>query len=75
MEKHDKKVKFLNFAECAERIQKHLLAGQPLRAEDGSDNGVRVLDLNNDGFLDVVIGNRQIRKTRLWLPEKKRWQE
>ena len=30
-EKHGKKVKFLTFREAQERLDKHLLAGQPLR--------------------------------------------
>ena len=41
------------------RLNEHLLAGQPLRRKDGGDNGVRLLDLNGDGFVDVVIGNEQ----------------
>ncbi len=73
--KYGRRVKFLNFRECAARMQKHLLAGQTLRANDGGDNGVRILDLNNDGLMDVVIGNDEVQKTRLWLPEKKQWQE
>ena len=43
--KHGKKVKFLNFREAQERLNKNLLAGQPLRTADGGDNGVRLLDL------------------------------
>lgn len=68
------RVKFLNFREAAERLNEHLLAGQPLRAADGSDNGVRLLDLNDDDYLDVVIGNQTIRKTRIWKPETNAWQ-
>ncbi len=56
-----------------ERLTKNLLGGQPLRAADGSDNGVRVLDLNNDGYMDVVIGNDQVRQTRLWSPQTRTW--
>lgn len=73
--KHGKKVKFLNFREAQERIDKNLLAGQSLRRRDGSDNGVRLLDVNNDGYLDVVIGNDSVRKTRIWLPKENRWME
>ena len=47
-----------------ERLDKNLLAGEPLRATDGRDNGVRLLDVNNDGWLDVVIGNGRVRRTR-----------
>jgi len=70
VEKHGSRVKFLTFREAQQRIDQHLLAGQPLRAADGSDNGVRLLDVNNDGHLDVVIGNRQRRETRIWSPQE-----
>ena len=69
------KVKFLNFREAQERINKNLLVGQPLRAANGEDNGVRLMDLNNDGFMDVVIGNEQAQKTRIWNPKEGRWIE
>ncbi|MEO2020914.1 MAG: polysaccharide deacetylase family protein, partial [Pirellulaceae bacterium] len=39
VEKYGNKVKFLTFREAADRLQKHLLSGQPLRAADGSENG------------------------------------
>jgi len=74
-EKHGRKVKFLNFQEAHARLVRHLLAGQPLRNERGRDNGVRLLDLNDDGYLDVVIGNGQLQQTRLWVPEKRRWHD
>lgn len=64
--KHGEKVKVLTFREVQERIERHLLAGQPLRGKDGGDNGVRVVDLNGDGFLDVVIGNDELQQTRIW---------
>jgi putative membrane-bound dehydrogenase-like protein len=71
--KYGKKVKFLTFREALERLNKHLLGGQPLRAADGGDNGVRLLDLDNDGYLDVVIGNDKGKQTRLWSPKSKTW--
>ncbi len=73
--RYGRKVKFLNFREAQERLDQNLLTGQSLRAADGRDNGVRLLDLNNDGFLDVVIANEQVRKTRLWNPRQKSWSE
>ena len=73
-QKHGKKVKFLSFRQVQERLNKNLLGGQPLRAPDGQDNGVRILDINNDGYLDVVISNRSVRQTRLWSPKTGQWQ-
>ncbi len=71
--KHGKKVKFLTFREVQERIDRNLLQGQPLRAANGDDNGVRLLDVNNDGFMDVVIGNGAMRQTRIWSPKSRSW--
>ena len=73
--RYGRRLRFLNFREAQERLDKNLLAGQPLRATNGQDNGVRLLDLNHDGCLDVVIGNERIRKTRLWQPAARRWIE
>jgi putative membrane-bound dehydrogenase-like protein len=71
--KHGKKVKFLTFREALERLNKNLLGGHTLRASDGRDNGVRLLDLDNDGYLDVVIGNDKDRQTRQWRPKTRWW--
>ena len=73
--KHGRKVKFLNFRECAERLNKNLLAGQPLRAVNGDCNGVLLADVNADGYQDVVIGNQHKKLTRIWNPEKRQWLE
>ncbi len=73
VKKHGAKVKFLNFREAQERLDKTLLAGEPLRAANGQDNGVRLLDLNNDGYLDVAIGNERVRKTRIWNAKENTW--
>ena len=74
VERFGRRVKFLNYREVHERLTRHLLGGQPLRAPDGTDNGVRLLDLNNDGYLDVVIGNDELRQTRIWDPQTRKWQ-
>ena len=57
VKKHGKKVKFLNFREAQERLNKNLLAGKPLRAADGTDSGVRLFDVDSDGYLDVIERN------------------
>ncbi len=72
VERHGKKLKFLNFREAKERIDKNLLGGHSLRTPTGGDNGVRIIDLDHDGFVDVVIGNNSRRQTRVWSPAEKR---
>ncbi len=72
---HGRKVKFLNFREAQDRLNANLLAGQPLRTPDGQDNGVRLLDLNNDGYLDVVLGGTTSPRTRVWEPQRRTWTE
>jgi putative membrane-bound dehydrogenase-like protein len=75
VQKYGQKVKFLTFREAQERIDKHLLAGQSLRDSRGADNGVRLLDLNNDGYQDVLIGNSAVRKCRLWSAQSRSWSD
>jgi putative membrane-bound dehydrogenase-like protein len=75
-EKYGKRVKFLTFREALERIEKNALADAPLRdPQGGSDNGVRLLDVNGDGFTDVVIGTIGKQVTRAWRPKEHRWDE
>ncbi len=73
VERYGNKVKFLTFREAQERLDKMLLHGNPIRAANGQDNGVRLLDLNGDGYLDVVIGNDQRRETWLWENQQQKW--
>ncbi len=79
VKKHGKKVKFLNFREAAERLKKNLLAGETLRSKAGQDNGVRLLDLNNDGYLDMVVGRTEpdfpgtVGGTLVWSPKYQEW--
>ena len=70
---HGKKVKFLNMREMDERIVENMLMGHALRRADGGDNGVRVFDINGDGFMDVLIANKKAKLTRLWNPERGKW--
>ncbi len=70
---HGDSVRFLNFRSAWNRLRDNLLGGVPLRADDGGDNGVRVLDVDADGYVDVVIGNGSVRQTRLWSPETQSW--
>ncbi|MBH57199.1 MAG: dehydrogenase [Planctomycetaceae bacterium] len=73
--KYGKRVKFLSFRDCLQRINQHLLNGSSLRAENGEENGVRLIDLNNDNFMDVVIGNEEQRLTRIYEPKSNTWKE
>jgi putative membrane-bound dehydrogenase-like protein len=72
--KYGNKVKFLNFREAQERLDKFLLGGASIRDAGGEDNRARLLDLNADGYMDVVIGNSTPR-TRLWNAQKRAWTE
>jgi hypothetical protein len=88
--KHGKKVKFLNFREAQERLNENLLAGNSLRDEKGhhdglrrsdagkgNDNGVRLLDVDNDGYIDVLWGGdakpRGEGGSRIWSPAESTW--
>ncbi|MBM83071.1 MAG: hypothetical protein CMJ78_21125 [Planctomycetaceae bacterium] len=70
---YGKRVKFLNCREIYERLTRNVLGGETLRSKSGGDNGVRVLDLDADGSLDVVIGNDSRRETRRWNAKHKQW--
>ncbi len=50
--KHGKRVKFLNFKEAQERLNRKI--GDLRTAKTSLDGGVRLIDVNNDGFLDQV---------------------
>ena len=72
--KYGRKVKFLSFREAQERLDKFLLGGNSIRDGRGEDSRVRLLDLNADGYMDVVVGNSSLR-TRIWDPQKRAWRE
>lgn len=76
VEKHGKKVKFLTFREALDRINRNLLAGHSLRKADGSDSLIRTVDLDNDGFLDVLIPESSEKLiTRVWQNQERTWHE
>jgi len=64
--KYGRKVKFLNFREANERLQRQF---GPLRLPDGTDAGVRLIDVDNDGFQDLVTADM----TSVWRPEVGKW--
>ncbi len=73
VKKYGQRLRFLTYREVHDRLTRHLLAGEALRANDGGDNGVRLLDLNDDGFLDVLVANDRVRQTRIWNPTRSAW--
>jgi hypothetical protein len=72
-DKYSGRVAFLTIPQIQTLIDRNLLVGQPLRDKQGRDNGVRLLDIDNDGYMDVVIANDNLRQTRIWKPEKRKW--
>jgi len=73
--KYGQRVKFLNFKEALARLEKNALAGHTLNRGVGFDNSIRLLDVNGDGRMDVVIGERDQPVTRVWEPKEQRWSE
>lgn len=79
---YGKRVKFLNFREALERINKNLLPGAAPGIRD-DDSGMVVLDVNKDGYMDVIVsrefargdGRDVIRVTRIWNTVDKKWTE
>ncbi|NQU21744.1 MAG: c-type cytochrome [Candidatus Nealsonbacteria bacterium] len=68
VKKHGKKVKFLTFREVQDRLDANFLGGRPLRAKDGRDNGIRVLDADGDGHMDAVTAEEKARLVGRKLP-------
>ncbi|HMF12456.1 MAG TPA: PVC-type heme-binding CxxCH protein, partial [Gemmataceae bacterium] len=69
--KHGKKVKFLNFRECLERLNKNLLTGHSLRNEKtGSTSGVLVEGRYGIGYVDVITPKSDdLLEARSWSPK------
>ncbi|MFO0903431.1 MAG: neutral/alkaline non-lysosomal ceramidase N-terminal domain-containing protein [Pirellulales bacterium] len=74
VKQHGRKVKFLNFAECLERLNRHLLDGHPIRDPQGDDHGVRLIDVDRDGYQDVVIANASRQAIRRWNSATNKWE-
>ncbi len=72
--KHGSKLKFLNMFEVQERIDQQMLADKPIRKPDGTPSGTRVLDLNGDGYMDVLYQEDERTTARIWNPTTRTWQ-
>lgn len=72
--KYGGRVKFLNFREALQRLNHNLLSNHPLRdPKNGQKAGVRLLDLNNDGYMDVIVADEVRRITRIWNNKERKW--
>ena len=89
--KYGKRVKFLNFRQAADRLERNVSAmereavtcrakafehplpeGVSLTDKQGRDNGVRFVDLNRDGFDDIVFSNATAYGVYLFNPNEKK---
>lgn len=73
--KYGSRVKFLNFREANERLQQNALAGHPLRDTAGQPTGTRLLDLDGDSLMDIMVGSPEQPLTRIWNLKAQRWQD
>ena len=60
------------FTKLPESMHQELPEGVSLLTADGKDNGVRFIDLNGDGHLDIVFSNAQSYGVYLFNPEEKK---
>jgi putative membrane-bound dehydrogenase-like protein len=74
VQKHGKKVTFLTFREALDRLQKSVLNGGALR---DSRNGLAaaILDLDGDGYQDVVSTFYDAAVARVWDPGDRIWRQ
>jgi len=71
--RYGSKVRFLNFPEVHHRLVDNLLGGRPLRDAKGKPGGVRVLDIDGDGYMDVATKHGQQWRASIWLPQQRKW--
>ncbi len=74
-QKYGSEIRFLTLTEAVERLNTQLTKNVRLRNAAGSDQGVRLLDLNQDRFLDLVISNESLQITRMWDSSRHIWNE
>ena len=70
---HGSSVKFMTFAEAMNRLNQNLLLGTPMRDENGREGANRIVDLNGDGFMDVVQSEPAV--TRVWNNKEYDWDQ
>ena len=75
VETYGKRVKFLTFREAQERLNVNVLDGRALRDQNGDDAGVRLMDLNGDGYQDVLTGTSSGEAVRVWDVGTQTWKE
>ncbi|MCP4194399.1 MAG: polysaccharide deacetylase family protein [Planctomycetaceae bacterium] len=76
IEKYGSRVKYLTFGEVHDRLSENLMKGAELRDASGADAGLRMLDLNGDGWMDLLIPEADgFLTTRVWSPEAIEWRD
>lgn len=65
-ERYGQRVKFLTFKEALEKLSRNLLDGFPIRTSLPPLHQTKLLDLNNDGYLDLVRFETNKTTTKVW---------
>ena len=71
--KHGKKVKFLTFREALDRLNGSALSGTPLRSDGKASSAPVLVDVNEDGYLDVLSARKDHAGGRIWNPQERTW--